>query len=84
MGTEALRLLIVYLFNQEGVERLEVRTSLDNGAMCRVLEKLGFVPEGVLRAFMPGACGRADYGMFALLRADWSARTGPQPGGAEA
>jgi RimJ/RimL family protein N-acetyltransferase len=73
-GSEALRLLIPYLFDQAGAERLEVRTSLDNAAMCRVLEKLGFVREGVLRAFMPGQLGRADYGLFALLRADWSAQ----------
>jgi len=83
-GTEALRLLIIYLFDDEAAERLEVRTSLDNAAMCRVLEKLGFVREGVLRAFMPGESGRTDYGMFALLRGDWSARAGAQPGGTEA
>jgi RimJ/RimL family protein N-acetyltransferase len=84
LGTEALRLLITYLFDQERAERLEVRTSLDNAAMCRVLEKLGFVREGVLRAFMPGERGRTDYGMFALLQADWSAQDGSQPGGREA
>lgn len=84
LGTEALRLLITYLFEQEGAERLEVRTSIDNAAMCRVLEKLGFVREGVLRAFAPGERGRSDYGMFALLRAHWSARDGRQPGGREA
>jgi RimJ/RimL family protein N-acetyltransferase len=71
LGTEALRLLITYLFDDQGAERLEVRTSLDNPAMCRVLEALGFVREGVLRAFMPGESGRCDYAMFSLLRAEW-------------
>jgi RimJ/RimL family protein N-acetyltransferase len=86
LGTEALRLLITHLFDQEGAERLEVRTSVDNAAMCRVLEKLGFVREGVLRAFMPDERGRTDYVMFALLRAEWSrsAQDGSQPGGGEA
>jgi RimJ/RimL family protein N-acetyltransferase len=84
LGTEALRLLITHLFEREGAERLEVRTSLENAAMSRVLEKLGFVREGVLRAFMPGDRGRTDYGMFALLRADWRAQAGSQPGGREA
>jgi RimJ/RimL family protein N-acetyltransferase len=39
--------------------------------MRRVLEKLGFVNEGTLRAFFPAENGRDDYVLYALTRSDW-------------
>ena len=40
--------------------------------MRRVLERLGFVEEGVLRAFMPSADqGREDYVMYAVTEPAW-------------
>jgi RimJ/RimL family protein N-acetyltransferase len=40
--------------------------------MRRVLEGLGFVHEGTLRAFMPGPDGREDYAMYAVTREEWA------------
>jgi RimJ/RimL family protein N-acetyltransferase len=42
LGTRALELLVARLFEEEGAERLEARTALDNRAMCRVLERRSF------------------------------------------
>jgi RimJ/RimL family protein N-acetyltransferase len=74
VGTAAIELLVDRLFAHEQAERIEVRTAVDNRAMCRVLEKLGFVREGTLRRFMPGEAGRSDYAIYALLSAEWDGR----------
>jgi RimJ/RimL family protein N-acetyltransferase len=43
--------------------------------MRRVFLKLGFVEEGVLRAFMPTEGGaRADYVLFGVTRDEWRTR----------
>jgi RimJ/RimL family protein N-acetyltransferase len=51
---------------------VQASTAAGNTAMRRVLEKLGFVYEGTLRAFMPAAEGRDDYVMYAVTRPDWA------------
>ncbi len=70
-GTDAVALIVGHLFDAEEAERIEVATAVDNEAMCRLLTKLGFVREGVLRGYMARGSGRADYALFALLRTDW-------------
>lgn len=79
-GTEAVALVIGHLFGAEEAERIEARTAVDNDAMCRLLAKLGFVREGVLRGYMARGSGRSDYALYALLRSDWGRQTGPQSG----
>jgi RimJ/RimL family protein N-acetyltransferase len=71
-GAEAIRLVTRHLFESLGAERVQATTDVDNHAMRRVLEKLGFVNEGTLRSFMPSASGRADYTMYAVTRSDWA------------
>jgi len=68
-----VRQLTDRLFAREGAERVQASTAADNVAMRRVLEKLGFGYEGTLRGFMPGAEGRDDYVMYAVIRGDWNA-----------
>ena len=71
-GSEAIELLTGYLFEDADAERVQASTALTNRAMRRVLEKLGFAEEGILRGFMPGADGRRDnYAMYAVTKADW-------------
>jgi len=72
-GGDAVRQLTDRLFAREGAERVQASTAADNVAMRRVLEKLGFGYEGTLRGFMPGAEGRDDYVMYAVIRGDWNA-----------
>ena len=70
-GTEAVRQLVDRLFAGQGAERVQASTATENTAMRRVFEKLGFVYEGTLRAFMPADEGRDDYVLYAVTRRDW-------------
>jgi RimJ/RimL family protein N-acetyltransferase len=72
VGGEAVRVLTSYLFDREDAIRVQATTDLDNAAMRRVLERLGFGFEGVLRGFMPSADGAArDYTVYGMTRDDW-------------
>jgi RimJ/RimL family protein N-acetyltransferase len=55
-------------------ERVQGSTDVANLAMRRVFERLGFAAEGVMRGFMPGPGGRADYILYGVTRAEWLAR----------
>ena len=67
VGTEAVRLITEWLLEND-YPRVQASTDIRNAAMRRVLEKLGFEREGVLRAFMPDDDGRADYVLYAMTR----------------
>jgi RimJ/RimL family protein N-acetyltransferase len=74
VGREAVELFTGHLFD-EGVERVQASTAVDNAAMRRVLERLGYTYEGVLRDYAPADDGgREDYAMYAMTRRDWAAR----------
>jgi ribosomal-protein-alanine N-acetyltransferase len=74
LGTVAQQLLVDYLFRFTTVHRLEAGTDADNLAEQKVLERIGFTREGVLRqvAFRDGAW--RDAVVYALLRDDESRR----------
>lgn len=75
LGTAAVELFTAHLFSDAGTQRVQASTWVDNVAMRRVLEKLDFRLEGVLRAFMPAGSGdRHDYALYAVTRADWERR----------
>lgn len=70
VGREAVELFTGYLLD-EGIERVQASTALDNVAMRGVLERLGFTFEGVLRDFAPdGDGGREDYALYAFTSRD--------------
>jgi [ribosomal protein S5]-alanine N-acetyltransferase len=48
-ATDAVRQLVKYAFRERGLRRLEAHVHAPNLASARVLEKAGFVLEGVLR-----------------------------------
>jgi [ribosomal protein S5]-alanine N-acetyltransferase len=73
-GREATELMTTHLFDAADAGRVQATTALDNLAMRRVLETLGFVHEGTLQAFMPGPDGREDYAMYAVTREAWAGR----------
>jgi RimJ/RimL family protein N-acetyltransferase len=50
LATRAVRLLSAWAFAELGIERLELRTHLENEASQRVAERAGFRREGVERA----------------------------------
>ena len=70
-GMEAVALLTGWLFEQAGAARVQAGTAVGNPAMRRVLERLGFACEGVMRAFMPEGAGRTDYALYAVTKSDW-------------
>jgi RimJ/RimL family protein N-acetyltransferase len=70
-GREACALLTAHLFEAEGAIRVQATTDVDNAAMRRTLETLGFTYEGVLRGFMPQPEGDPrDYAMYAMTGGD--------------
>jgi len=73
-GSEAIALLIGWLFESGEAERVQLGTEVGNAAMRRVAEKLGFGLEGIMRGFMPTSRGRADYAMYAVTKGDWESR----------
>jgi len=70
LGGEAVVALTRHLFDNEGAHRVQLTTDVDNAAMRRVSERLGFTFEGVLRSFMPGPDGPRDYAMYAITQHD--------------
>jgi RimJ/RimL family protein N-acetyltransferase len=70
LGTDAIRLITRYLFEHEDADRVQASTWVENRAMRRVFEKLGFVQEGILRSYMPSERGRDDYVIYAITKAD--------------
>ena len=70
-GMEAVALLTGWLFEQAGAARVQASTAVGNLPMRRVLERLGFACEGVMRAFMPEGARRSDYALYAVTKSDW-------------
>jgi RimJ/RimL family protein N-acetyltransferase len=69
----AIEQLLADLFLNTAVERLEARCSVDNVASRKVLEKLGFRREGLLRGYFRLRGERVDNHLYAMLRDDYLA-----------
>jgi RimJ/RimL family protein N-acetyltransferase len=70
-GTEALGIMVDYLFLSKDVMRIQAQTDQRNVASQKVLEKAGFKKEGILRRnfFMRGEW-TDDY-IYSILREEW-------------
>jgi RimJ/RimL family protein N-acetyltransferase len=70
-GTEAVQLMVDYLFLSENIFRIQAITNVGNKASQRVLEKAGFKVEGTIRKlrFVRGVM--ADYYLYSILREEW-------------
>jgi RimJ/RimL family protein N-acetyltransferase len=71
IGRRALGLFLEHLFVEEHAHRVQLTTDVDNAAMRRVAEHLGFELEGTLRGFMPTKNGPRDYVMYGITRGDF-------------
>jgi [ribosomal protein S5]-alanine N-acetyltransferase len=71
--TEAVKLLVDYLFESKNIERVDADTDLENFGSQKVLERNGFKKEGILRkhGFVKGLF-RDDF-LYSLIREDWKA-----------
>ncbi len=69
-GAEAIKLLLNWLFDKQGVHKVECETFVYNARALYFFEKIGFKPEGVRRSahFYEGSY--YDVVMFGLLRED--------------
>ena len=76
--TEAIRAMAGHVFHTMGMNRIQAAIELGNAASARVLEKVGFREEGILRewGFWKGAF--RDVRFFSLLRKDVERTGGPQ------
>jgi RimJ/RimL family protein N-acetyltransferase len=77
-GTEAIALITSWLFENDVAERVQASTEKNNRAMRRVLERLGFTFEGVMRGFMPVGDHREDFAIYGVTRQEWLQRS-PSP-----
>ena len=69
--TEAVKIMVDYLFLSKDIMRIQVQTDQRNVASQKVLEKVGFKKEGTLRRnfFMRGEW-TDDY-IYSILREEW-------------
>jgi RimJ/RimL family protein N-acetyltransferase len=74
IGEEALRLFTDYIFNTKTLARIQYQTRVDNAAMKRIGEKIGYTVEGVLRGYWYDQGKYRDYYMIAMTKEDWLAK----------
>jgi ribosomal-protein-alanine N-acetyltransferase len=75
-ATEAAHAVVRHCFVNAGVNRISATTALDNAASIRVLQKLGFQEEGVLREWGYWKGEFKDLRCFSLLRKETGFREG--------
>jgi RimJ/RimL family protein N-acetyltransferase len=70
-GSEAIKIIVDYLFLSKQLVRVQAITGVDNSASHRVLEKAGFTKEGIIRksAFIRGVW--QDGVLYSVLRDEW-------------
>ncbi|MBN2470581.1 MAG: GNAT family N-acetyltransferase [Anaerolineae bacterium] len=73
-GTEACQLGLRFAFEELNLHRITGTVFSYNTASLRMVEKLGFVREGVFREFLERGGQRHDMILFGLLRPEWLAR----------
>jgi ribosomal-protein-alanine N-acetyltransferase len=78
---EACRVVIDHAFASYAPERLQARVIAGNTASARVLEKLGFRPEGTLRAALYHRGRAEDVLFFSRLKAEWAGGAPPATSG---
>ena len=68
---EAMTAFVGFAFEQVGLRRLEAEIDPRNGASAKLLERLGFVREGLLRQRWSVKGEISDSGLYGLLRTQW-------------
>ena len=65
-------LILTYVFEEWGLERLELRADATNAKSIAAMKAIGCVEEGILRNHMPTASGgRRDSIIFSILKTEW-------------
>jgi RimJ/RimL family protein N-acetyltransferase len=77
-ATEMLRPAIDFAFNTLDLERLEADIDPRNEASCRLVERVGFIREGLLRERWRVAGEVTDSAMYGLLRREYAEHAAEQ------
>lgn len=72
-GSEAVQMMVDYLFLHKDIVRVQAETHPDNRASQRVLEKAGFFLEGRIRKSFFSRGVYRDTAMYSILREEWKA-----------
>ena len=72
-GTDAIRTVLRYGFEELGLRRIDLHTDADNARGIRCYEKCGFVREGVMRERRLRYGKPLDMVLMAVLREEWLA-----------
>ncbi|TYC23170.1 GNAT family N-acetyltransferase [Micromonospora sp. MP36] len=80
LGTEAVRLIVGYGFEQLGLHRISLEVFAFNPRARRVYEKVGFVAEGTLRQVLRDGDDWVDATVMSILAPEWAAHRGHPEG----
>lgn len=69
--TEAVKLMVDYLFLSNDLVRIQAKTRLENKASQKVLEKARFMKEGIVRKAMFIRGEWRDLFLYSILREEW-------------
>jgi ribosomal-protein-alanine N-acetyltransferase len=70
-GTEAVQLVVDYLFLSKDHARIQAIADVRNKASQRILEKAGFQREGTIQKCLFNRGELRDYYLYSLLREEW-------------
>jgi ribosomal-protein-alanine N-acetyltransferase len=70
-GTEAVQLMVDYLFLSKDLARIQAIVNVRNRASQRVVEKVGFQREGTIRKCLFNRGELRDYYLYSILREEW-------------
>jgi ribosomal-protein-alanine N-acetyltransferase len=70
-GSEAVQLIVDYLYLTKNIIRIQAETHPQNLASQRILEKAGFEKEGIIRKSFFSRGELRDTAMFSILRDEW-------------
>jgi ribosomal-protein-alanine N-acetyltransferase len=70
-GTEAVQIMIDYLFLSKELARIHAIADVRNKASQRVLEKIGFQREGTIRKCVFNRGEWRDYHLYSILKEEW-------------
>jgi len=79
-GSSAVSLLVSFAFRQVGVHRVYAASFISNVASVRLLKRLGFRQEGILRQSAKGDDGYADEVIMAMLKEEYEKSGIPDSG----
>ena len=70
-GTEAAKIMVDYLFLSKDIVRIQATTDVRNTVSQKVLEKIGFKKEGIIRKYVFVSGEWRDALLYSILREEW-------------